>query len=146
MPTRLCEGPEPLLSCCTLASRHDKMPPSQPLTYPDLIQALLPSPNYLIRMLIILIRLANPPLDRWTLRNPIDPLQQMRESLQLLLGEAAKAPSFHPRPGANVRDRVFSLAGPGEVFARGARVFTRQADFEYAVDAEGFISESLDGV
>lgn len=80
------------------------------------------------------------------MRNPIDPLQQMRESLQLLLGEAAEAPSFHPRPGANVRDRVFALAGSGEVFARRARVFTGQADFQYAIDAESFVSESLDGV
>ena len=70
----------------------------------------------------------------------------MRELVHLLLGEAGKRPALDPGPGADVGDAVFAFSAAGEVFARGAGVFAREADFEHAVDAEGFVSEAFDGV
>ena len=95
---------------------------------------------------LTLILLPNPPLHRRPLRNPINPLQQMRKLVHLLLGKPSKLPSLNPRPGADVGDAVFAFSFASEVFARSVGVFARKPDFEHAEDAEGFVLEALDGV
>ena len=51
-------------------------------------------------------------------RNTIDPLQQMWERLHVLLREAAKFPSFHPRPSPNISDRILTFACSSKVVSR----------------------------
>lgn len=97
-------------------------------------------------MLIRAVRVSDPPLHRRPLRDALDPFPQVGERLHLVLGEAAEAPSFHPRPGADVRDRVLALAVAGEVLARRAGELARQVDFEDAVDPQGFVFKALDRV
>ncbi len=70
----------------------------------------------------------------------------MRERLHVVLAEAAELPPLDPRPGADVRDRVFALAVAGQVLAGLARVLAAQLDLEHAVDAEGLVAEPFDGV
>lgn len=61
---------------------------------------------------------------------------------------------LHPRPGADVGDGVFALVFADEVipvwglvFIIGGRgKFAREADFEYADHAEGFVGVALDCV
>jgi hypothetical protein len=68
------------------------------------------------------------------------------EGLHVLGREAAALPAFDPRPCLDVRDTVFALTLAGEVVSWLARVFAGQADLEDAVDAEGFVLVSVDGV
>ena len=70
----------------------------------------------------------------------------MWKGLQIILAEATEFPPLDPRPGSNIRDRVFAFAVAGQVFARLARVLAAQLNLEHAVDAKGFIAETLDGV
>lgn len=70
----------------------------------------------------------------------------MGERLHVFLAEAGELPSLDPRPGADISDRVFALAVAGEVIARLAGVLATQLDFQHAVDAEGFVAETFDGV
>ena len=70
----------------------------------------------------------------------------MWERLHVFLGEAAELPYLDPRPGADIGDRVFALAVAGQVIARLAGVLATQLDFQHAVDAEGFVAETFDGV
>lgn len=104
----------------------------------------IPHPPY--TALLLLILLPRPPLHRRPLRNPLNPLQQMRERLHILLREPGELVALDPRPGPDVRDRVLALSFAGEVLARGAGVFAAELDLEDAVDAEGFVAEALDGV
>ena len=96
--------------------------------------------------LLLRILLPNPPLHSRPLRNPINPLKQMREWLHILGRETRELPALDPGPGADVRDAVLAFAVAGEVFARRAGVFARELDLEDAVDAEGFVAEAVDGV
>ena len=70
----------------------------------------------------------------------------MRKLVHFLLCKPGKLPALDPGPGANVRDAVFAFAIAGEVVARGAGIFAREADLEHAEDAEGFVFEAFDGV
>ena len=70
----------------------------------------------------------------------------MWERLHVFLAEPRERPTLDPRPGSNVSDRVFAFAVTGQVFARLAGILAAQLDFEHAVDAEGFIAETFDGV
>ena len=70
----------------------------------------------------------------------------MRERLHVFLAEAGELISLDPRPGADVCDRVFALAVAGQIIARLAGVLAAQLDFQHAVDAEGFVPETFDGV
>lgn len=64
-----------------------------------------------------------PRLNGRPLGNPLDPLFQMRERLHILVREAGKLISLHPRPGTNIGNRVFPFALSGEIFAWLACVF-----------------------
>lgn len=58
-------------------------------------------------LFLLLVLLANPPLHRRSHRNAIDPLQQMREGLHiLLLGESRELIALDPRPRADISDGV----------------------------------------
>jgi hypothetical protein len=70
----------------------------------------------------------------------------VRELVDLLLREARALPALDPRPGLDVGNAVLALAVPGQVLARLAGVFAGEMDLEYAVDAQGFFFEALDGV
>ncbi len=70
----------------------------------------------------------------------------MRERLHILFTETSEFPSLNPRPGANIRYAVFAFAVASEVFAWGTGVFAGEMDLENAVDAEGFVAETFDGV
>ena len=80
------------------------------------------------------------------MRNTLDPFQQMWEGLHVFLGEAGELPSLDPRPGADISDRVLALAVAGQVIARLAGILATQLDFQHAVDAEGFVAETFDGI
>lgn len=95
---------------------------------------------------LLLVLLAGPPFDRRPLRDPLDPLQQVGERLHVLLAEAGEPVPLDPRPRADVRDRVFAFAVAGQVLARLAGVLAAQLDLEDAVDSEGFVAETVDGV
>ena len=70
----------------------------------------------------------------------------MRERLHLFLCETRELPAFHPWPGPDVRDRVFTLTGARKKFTRFACVLPREADFEDTVNSQCLILEALDGV
>ena len=70
----------------------------------------------------------------------------MWEGLHVFLAEATECPSLDPRPGSNIRNRIFAFAVAGQVLARLAGVLATEMDLEYAVDAEGLIAEPFDGV
>jgi hypothetical protein len=96
--------------------------------------------------LLLNIFITNASLNCGPLRNSVDPLQQVWEGLHVLGREAAALPAFDPRPCLDVGDAVFALALAGEVVSWLACVFAGQADLEDAVDAEGFVLVSVDGV
>ena len=60
--------------------------------------------------------------------------------------KSSELPPLNPRPGADIRDTVFAFAVTGEVLAWGTGVFAREMDLENAVDAEGLVAETLNGV
>lgn len=70
----------------------------------------------------------------------------MGKGLHVFLAKPAELPPLDPWPGPNISDRVFALAVTGQVFARFAGVLATQLDLKHAVDAEGFIAETIDGV
>lgn len=70
----------------------------------------------------------------------------MREGLHVFLGEPTELVSLDPRPGSDISDGIFALAVTGQVVTGLAGVFAAQLDLEHAVDAEGFIAETIDGV
>lgn len=76
----------------------------------------------------------------------VDPLEQVRELVELLLAEAALGPALDPRPRLDVGHRVLALALAGEVLAGLARVLARQPDLEHAPDPERLVVEAVDGV
>ena len=96
--------------------------------------------------LLLHVFIPNAPLHGLTRSNAVHPLQHMREGLHLLGAEAAPLPAFHPRPRLDVCHRVLALARAGQVVARFAGEFARQADFQHAVDAQGFVLVAVDGV
>ena len=69
------------------------------------------------------IKVPGAPLDRRSLGNSINPLQEMRERLHVLLRETGKFPTLNPRPGADVGDGVFAFAFAGKVVSGFAGVF-----------------------
>lgn len=70
----------------------------------------------------------------------------MWEWLHFFLAEPTELPRINPRPGSNISDRVFAFAVTGQVLARLAGVLAAQLNFEYTVDAERFVSETVDGI
>lgn len=70
----------------------------------------------------------------------------MWERLHILLREPREIPGVKPRPGPNVRNGVFALSITSQIFTWGASVFATQLDLEHAVDAEGLVAVSFDGV
>ena len=74
-------------------------------------------------LLFLLILLPRSPLNSWPFRNPLNPLQQMRKPLHILLTKPSKLPPFDPRPGTDIRNAVFTLAVACEIFAWGTGVF-----------------------
>ena len=96
--------------------------------------------------LIQRVLIAHPPLDRRPFRDTVDPLEQVREGLHIVLGEARELVALDPGPGADVGDGVLALAVAGQVVAGFAGVLAAQLDLEDAVDAEGFVAEAVDGV
>lgn len=96
--------------------------------------------------LVQCILIAHPPLDRRSFRDAVDPLEQMREGLHVVLCEARELVALDPGPGADVGDGVLALAVAGQVVARLAGVLAAQLDLEDAVDAEGFVAEAVDCV
>lgn len=104
---------------------------------------------FLLRLhvhLLLLVLLTDTRLDRRSLRNPVNPLEQVRELRHILLGESAELPSLDPGPSADVGNTVLALALASQVFARLAAVLAGQVDFEHTVDAEGLVAEALDSV
>ena len=100
----------------------------------------------LLPQLIRLILLARSLLHRRPLRNAINPLQQMRQLLHLLLWHARELPAFHPWPRRYISDTILPLPVTREVIPRLSRVFAGKVDLEDAVDAEGLVAEAVDGV
>lgn len=96
--------------------------------------------------LVQCVLIAHPPLDRRSFRDAVDPLEQMREGLHVVLCEARELVALDPGPGADVGDGVLALAVAGQVVARLAGVLAAQLDLEDAVDAEGFVAEAVDCV
>lgn len=96
--------------------------------------------------LLLRVLLAGSSFHSRPLRNTVNPFQQMWEGLHVFLAEATECPSLDPRPGSDIRDRVFAFAVAGQVLARLTGVLAAQLDLEDAVDAEGLIAESFDGV
>ena len=80
-------------------------------------------PNKKTPILLLLILLPHPPLNSRAFRNPLNPLQQMRERFHILMTETREFPTFNPRPGADICNAVFAFAVTGEVFAWGTGVF-----------------------
>ena len=70
----------------------------------------------------------------------------MRKRLHVLFGKAGVGVALDPWPGPNVGDRIFTLTLTSQIVAGFACVLARQLDFEYAVDAEGFVPEALNGI
>ena len=70
----------------------------------------------------------------------------MRERLHILFREPRELITFHPRPGADICDRVFALAVARYILAWRAGVFARELNLKDAVDAEGFVAETFDGI
>ena len=70
----------------------------------------------------------------------------MWEGFHIFLAEAGEFPALDPRPCPDIGDGVFPLAVAGQVLAGLARVLAAQLDLEDAVDAEGFVAETFDGV
>lgn len=70
----------------------------------------------------------------------------MGERLHVLVAEARELVSLDPRPSPDISDRVFALAGAGEVVPRGARVFPRELDLEYAINSQSLIVKAFDCV
>ena len=97
--------------------------------------------SYLLRIL-----LPDAPLHRIPLRDPVNPLQQVRKRSHLLVCEAGPLPPLDPRPSADVADAIFALAVAGEVVARATCVFPGEMDLDHAEDAEDFVAEAGDGV
>ena len=97
--------------------------------------------------LLQIIRLSNPPLHRRPLGNPIDPLQQMRELIHILLRERrVPVPALDPRPSLHIGNAILALALARKVVFGVAAVFAAEVDFEHAEDAQGFVFEAVDGV
>lgn len=71
------------------------------------------------------VLIPGPPLHSRPLSNPINPLQQMRERLHLLLGKARETPTLHPRPSADISNAVLTLATTCEVLSRLADILAR---------------------
>jgi len=103
-----------------------------------------PAPG--ISLLLLLILLPNPSLHRLPLRNAVNPLEQMRKRLHIILREPTELISLDPRPRLDVCDAVLALSVAGKVVAGLAGVFARELDLEHAVDAEGLVLEAVDGV
>jgi hypothetical protein len=76
--------------------------------------------NY--KHLLLHILIPNPPLHGIPGSNPINPFQQMREWLHLILSKASPLPTLHPRPSLNICHGVFTLAGASEPIARAVAV------------------------
>ena len=74
-------------------------------------------------LLLLLIFLTNAPLNGRPFSNTINPLQQVRERLHVVLTETGEFPPLDPRPGADIRNAVFALAVTCEVLAWGTGVF-----------------------
>ena len=70
----------------------------------------------------------------------------MWERFHVFLAKAGEFPPFDPRPCPDISDGVFPFAVAGQVLAGLARVLAAQLDLENAVDAEGFVAETFDGV
>ena len=92
------------------------------------------------------VRLANALLHSGSRRNAVNPLQEVREVLHLFLSEPTTFPTLDPWPGTDVCNGILALAVASEVFARLSGVFARELDLENAEDAEGFVTETSDGV
>lgn len=98
-------------------------------------------------LLIERVLLADAALHGGPLRDALDPREQVRELVHLVLRRhLAELPALDPRPGAHVRDGVLALPVAGEVLARLARVVPAQVQLQDAVDALGFFAEAVDGV
>ena len=70
----------------------------------------------------------------------------MGEGLHILLREARELPTLHPRPRADVCDAVLPLSVAGEILTWLPCVLATQLNLQDAIDAQGLVSESLDGV
>lgn len=93
------------------------------------------------------IFLPNPSLDRTSLRNPVDPRQQVRELLDLVWREARPLPILHPRPRLDVGDAVLAFAMTGQVLSRlTSGVYAGQLDLKDAEDAQRLVTETGDCV
>ena len=95
---------------------------------------------------ILTILLSTAQLHSRPLRNPINPLLQMRELAPLLVREPTKLPDLDPRPRTNIRHAVLALALASEIIARLARVLAAETDLEHPEDAECLVAEAVDGV
>lgn len=80
------------------------------------------------------------------MRNTVDPFQQVRELIHLLLCEPCPLPAFDPRPCPDISDRILSLAFAGQVISWFARKLARQLDLENTVDTKGLVLEAVDGI
>lgn len=97
-------------------------------------------------LLLHIVGFTNTPLDCWPGSNSVDPLEQVRKRLHLVLREAGLLPALYPRPSPNISDRVFPLPIAGEIVAWLAGEFAGKAYLQDAVYAEGLVLEPLDRV
>lgn len=101
-----------------------------------LYQLQVDLPCHLLRtnLLLLLILVASRDLYSRSLSDAIDPLPQVWEGFHVFLGETTEFPSRHPRPCLHVCNGVFALSKPCKILAGLASIFTRQSNFEHAVN------------
>lgn len=97
-------------------------------------------------LLLLLVFLTNALLHGRSLSNSVDPLQQRRESLHLLLCKTTLLPILHPWPCLDICHAVFSFTISGQIVSWFAGVFARQTDLENTENAQGLVSEAIDGI
>jgi hypothetical protein len=69
----------------------------------------------------------------------------MRERLDLLLTKPTLLPILDPRPRANIRNTVLTLALAREVLSLDARIAPTELDLQHLVDAQRLVVEARDG-
>ena len=93
-----------------------------------------------------LVLITDPPLHSRAFSNSLDPLEQMWEGFHILLRETRELPTLDPRPRPDVGDAILPLSIAGEILTRLPCILAAQLNLQHAIDAQGLVPESLDGV
>jgi len=76
--------------------------------------------------------------------NSVNPYQQVREILHLILRKTTATPVLHPRPSAYICHRVLPFPLSREIVFGNPGEFTGQLNFKNPEDAERLLAESID--